>query len=170
MAQSVIRAPLLAAFSALLLCCCGGCGPQRTTEVSGTVKLKGKAPNLQGLRISFFSENGEPVSTDVNPDGSYRAVGVPIGTVRVTLVHLSPEGAEARKAAAQARKPKAPSDEGAGDSTSTEKKAVQRGKDSRNPYVMASGIPERYSDAMRSQLTFVVEAGKANIFDVDLID
>jgi hypothetical protein len=128
-----------------------GCGAQ-TAEVTGTVKHKGNAPNLQGLCISFIGESGQPVTAEVAADGTYKAVGVPVGPAQVIVVHLSAARAEARKKAPEARRPNV-----------RDEKA--------RPLPTAKGaVAERYADAFKSGLSFTVEAGKPNVFDVNLTD
>jgi hypothetical protein len=141
--------------------------------VTGTVKLKGKAPNLPGLRISFIGESGQPVTAEVAADGTYKAVGVPVGPVKVLVVHLSAERAETRKQALEARRPKTP-DEGRQDqppSAKTPEAAKQHTDKKARPLPPAKGaIAQRYADPAQSGLSFTVEAGKPNVFDVNLTD
>src|ERR1700722_2351250 len=46
---------------------CGSSG-KPTADVSGSIKFSGKAPDLDGLRISFLAADGRPVVLDVGKD------------------------------------------------------------------------------------------------------
>src|SRR5262249_50970383 len=70
-----------------------GCG-KKTTDVTGTVTVNGKAPNLEGLGISFVGADGRPVTTAVAKDGSFKASGVPLGETQVGLTYAPPEAEE----------------------------------------------------------------------------
>src|SRR5262245_46481688 len=62
-----------------------GCGPKipPTGEVYGKVVYKDK-PVTAG-RVKFVPTAGDPVSTELLPDGTYRATGVPLGQVKVAV-------------------------------------------------------------------------------------
>ena len=72
-----------------LLVAAGGCGGEpKTGEVTGTVKLDGKA--VTAGTVSFQPKaGGVPVMAEIGPDGTYTALSVPVGDV---LVGVQPPG------------------------------------------------------------------------------
>jgi hypothetical protein len=63
-----------------------GCGSKMppTGEVAGKVTTNGKA--VTAGTVKFYPEaGGEPVATELGPDGTYRATGVPVGKCRVAV-------------------------------------------------------------------------------------
>jgi hypothetical protein len=66
-----------------------GCGPgvPPTGEVHGKVTVNGN-PVTAGF-VKFFPEaGGEPVSTGLAADGTYRATGIPVGRAKVAIETL----------------------------------------------------------------------------------
>jgi hypothetical protein len=154
----------------LFLTCLAGCGA-RTAEVSGKITLKGKEPNLKGLRISFMGQDGMPITTEVGLDGSYRAANVPVGDVKVAFVHLPPEE-ESRSTPDKPARDAMPGTED--DKMTPEKaRAMQKQEEERRqarsrPAQPASGIPARLADPSTSGVTTAIEGGKNNAFNYDL--
>jgi hypothetical protein len=71
------------------VCFTAGCGQRAKPmgEVYGIVKINGK-PVTAGM-VKFFPEDGgEPVDTQLAPDGTYRATGVPVGRSKVAIETL----------------------------------------------------------------------------------
>ena len=64
-----------------------GCGPAKT-EVSGTIKINGKAPNVKGLEIVFLGADGNLAAATINADGAYTASNVAIGEAKISFAFL----------------------------------------------------------------------------------
>jgi hypothetical protein len=65
---------------------CGG-GVKPTGELHGKVKHNGN--DVTAGNVMFFPEaGGEPISASIDPDGSYRATGLPIGRSRMAIETL----------------------------------------------------------------------------------
>jgi len=134
---------------ALLLACAGaavsavGCQPA-PTDVSGTIKLKGQAPNIKGLEICFLGADGRPIAAPIAANGSYTATGVPVGDVQIWFVFAPNQGA-----ANSGRSPlsRPPVKEGPPPSGSN-------ANDAKNP------IPRPLRDGSTSNLSFKVERKK----------
>src|SRR5262245_20911883 len=75
---------------ACFLAGCGG-GPPPTGEVYGTVTVK-QGENMKPVTagvVKFFPEaGGQPVTTALGPDGTYRATGIPVGRAKVAIETL----------------------------------------------------------------------------------
>jgi hypothetical protein len=86
--KSLARAALLIA-AGWVVCCMVGCGggPPPTGEVQGKVMYKDK-PVTAGI-VKFVPEaGGEPVTTSLGPNGTYRATEVPVGRSKVAIETL----------------------------------------------------------------------------------
>jgi hypothetical protein len=138
-----------------------GCGTNaNVADVSGTVTLAGKAPNLDGLSISFLSADGRAKTADVARDGSFKVTGVPVGEAQVGLVHFPPEVQQALDKVASSR----PLPEQGG---KVDPKLREEHKQF-NPAAFKSPIPQRYLDPRTSKKSFTVEAGKENVLTWDV--
>jgi|GEM_PF-4023921 len=76
------------ALLALSLLFTAGCGGMKTGTITGTVSVKGKA--LPGGTISFVSKDHfelPPVTAMIQPDGTYRAEGVPFGELCIGIAN-----------------------------------------------------------------------------------
>src|SRR5262245_60847108 len=85
---TLARAALLVA-AAWVVSCTAGCGGRAapTGEVHGKVVYQDK-PVTAGI-VKFVPEaGGEPVTTSLGPDGTYRATGVPVGRCKVAIETL----------------------------------------------------------------------------------
>jgi hypothetical protein len=71
--------PLLLPLAMLLV----GCGGPGGGTVTGTVTLDGRLVN-HGT-VAYQSANGKVVSAMIRPDGTYEAVGVPVGEAVITV-------------------------------------------------------------------------------------
>jgi hypothetical protein len=141
----------LSAFAAMCLVAAVGCSKgSDTAEVSGTIKRGGKAPKIERLQIAFQggTEN-KLVTAPVALDGKYTATGVPTGEVKIGFVYTAPA------TLTKAQKPRLPQP---GSKTTD----VEPSKEVPNP------IPLPLRDPSTSKISFVVEAGKPNVFDHDL--
>jgi hypothetical protein len=154
----------LVRFAAFLLGACvlsgsTGCGSPVKTDVSGTVKLNGRPPKYTGIQVVFQHPDGTLVTAPVAEDGTYKAEGVPSGEVKVCFAYITPEaaqqGAEAKAGGTRLKKP-------GGEKDAPKPKAPG------TPGPSISPIPEPLRDVSTSNLTFKVEAGKANTFDYDI--
>lgn len=68
-----------------------GCGPTVTrSEVSGTIKHRGKAPGFSGLQIVLTSEDGTQFAADIAEDGTYRTEVASAGELKVAFVYINP--------------------------------------------------------------------------------
>jgi hypothetical protein len=131
-----------------VLSAAAGCSKPPPVEVSGTIKLGGKEPNLKGLQIVFLAEDGGLFSATVSENGTYTAPGVPVGELRVGFVFAPADGSQ--------RKPK-------------HRFIPKEGEThAEGPSTSWNPIPESLREATTSGITFVVEAGKNNLFDYDV--
>lgn len=138
-------ATLLAAL--LGITACSDSGPKNDlngNEVSGTVSLDGKP--LTGGMVVFATPNDSGTGT-ILPDGTYKAVNVPLGACKVTVNTMGAE-MNARAAGYSNKQVK----EKGGEAATVEK-------------VVAA--PAKYRSAETSGLTFTPKAG-ANTFDIKL--
>jgi hypothetical protein len=144
------------AFGLGLLAALSGCGGGGKTDVSGTIKLRGQSPKIEGLQISFMDSEGAQVSAPIAEDGAYKASGVSAGEVKVCFIYVPPEvaGQEQPKSGPRLMKP--------GQKGGPPPKPAAGKPAIKNP------IPEPLRDFGTSQLAFTVEAGKPNVFDYDL--
>ncbi len=141
----------------LAICCTligvAGCGssPPPTADLTGTIKIKGKAPNLEGLEISFLTVDGRLNSASVAGDGTYKTA-LPAGEVKIGFVYtpyVEPGSARRGKGA--------PPMPGKGSTAKPKDRPVVP-----NPF------PDYLRDPSTSNLKCNVEAGKNNVFDYDL--
>jgi len=66
-----------------------GCTREKPTgEVYGKVTYNGKLVTA-GMVKFFPEEGGEPISTSLGPDGTYRATGVPVGRAKLAIETLA---------------------------------------------------------------------------------
>jgi hypothetical protein len=152
-----LRAVVLLIMLGLLV----GCGA-KTADVSGSVTFNGKAPNLEGLQISFLAQDGTVVCVPVALDGSFKARGVPVGDNQVGLSYNSAEFDKYSEAIAKARK----HPDEYKTAPPTDAKPEPKGKtpdltgfkDANNP------IPLELRDPHTSKKTITVEGGKDNPF------
>lgn len=85
-----MRRPVLRLALVLALACAGGCG-SRQFDVSGKVTYNGSVFDKPDGQIIFVGPRGEQVAATINPDGTYRAAGVPAGTNRVAVYYPNPK-------------------------------------------------------------------------------
>jgi hypothetical protein len=139
--------PALLLTGACVLAAVTGCGsPSATTDVSGTIKVKGKAPNLKGMIIEFLAVDGRDARAPINADGTYSAQNVPTGEVAVGLIYTPVDAIKQRP-----------------------KPMLMPGKDpSAGLPPTPNPIPVALRSASTSKLTFNVEPGKNNVFDYDV--
>lgn len=138
-------APLVVGLGLLAL---SGCG-EKFSEVSGTVSLGGKP--LEAGVVTFFPEKGLPVAASVQ-NGSYTAVNVPFGPVRVTVTPLQTE-------AEVTAGPGGPVKPGQEDPTAKQTPAPKK--------PAGPIIPEKYTSVDTSGLSTKVEQEKVT-FPIDL--
>jgi hypothetical protein len=122
-----------------------GSGGKPTAEVSGTIKLNGKAPDLEGLTICFLASDGRPLVFDVSKEGTFKGSGVSLGENKLSLNYSPPSNQPSL----------------------SQKKTKERGGNALDdgPPTPApkNPIPEQFRDAQKSPKTFTIEAGKENI-------
>jgi hypothetical protein len=146
-------------YALLLACVCAavavsGCGASKA-DVSGTIKIQGQAPKLQGLQLTLLGGNGAIVSAPINPDGTYKAIDVPVGEVKVAFIYFpqlaspTPGKGKLPQAGPQGAPPVK------GDVSGTAK------PETKNP------IPEPLRDGSTSKISFRVVSGN-NVFDYDV--
>jgi hypothetical protein len=128
-----------------LLACGAGCA-KPTAEVTGTITIAGKAPNLPNLVIAFLADDGEEVTAPINLDGTYAAMNVPVGELRVGFMGGLPKGTP------KGRRPTAGAD----------------GQIAPPIDLAKHPIPEPLRAATTSDLKFTAEPGKANAFNYDI--
>lgn len=126
-----------------------GCGAA-TGDVSGVVKYKGKA--LEGGQISFKGGKGKLVGADINPDGTFSAAGVPVGTVQVGVSYIDPKVVDYFKELSQ---------QGRGE---------KKGPGPKGDPSQFSKVPDKYGDPNGSGLTIEVKGGKNDGVTIELKD
>jgi hypothetical protein len=120
----------------------------KTASVSGKVLYKGVP--LPGGTVTFHPTKGKAVTGVIQSDGTYEALGVPVGEARLTVETASVK-------AGPAKEPKlktAPKDKG----------LPAKGGGAAPRYVP---IPQLYADVKTSALTVEVKPGKNNV-DINL--
>jgi hypothetical protein len=121
---------------------CGGSSQSGKGNIEGTVKIDGVTANSGNV---VFTVGQESISGAIQPDGTYRAVAVPIGEAKVTVTGLPPKPRTDPKTA-----PKGGSD---APGTPTVSDPIP--------------IPAKYAKAESSGLTFTVKSG-TNTFPIEL--
>jgi hypothetical protein len=117
----------------------GGCGSQAV--VTGKITYK-KEPLTTG-EVSFIASDGKSRSGLISPDGTYKIVDAPLGSVVIVVV--------AKQLAGKVEK---------GDPLSAKPKGGRAAQ-------MKSAIPEKYNDPKTSGLTYTVTSGRQTR-DIDL--
>src|SRR5437762_3208063 len=144
---------ILCGFGACVIMSSAGCGKggaTPTAEVTGTIKIAGKAPKLTKLEIAFLGSDNQVMTAVVTPEGAYTAPAVPVGEVKVGFIYVSAQVA-AKAAGGKSRLPR-PGD---------------KGPPTAEPKRPANPIPQPLRDVGTSRLTCKVEEGKKNIFNYD---
>jgi hypothetical protein len=114
-----------------------GCGSQTKGTVSGTVTYQGK-PLHSGF-VTFVVENGAPLHTEIQSNGSYRLDKVPVGPVKIGIRPKSAGGKLQSTPMPRNRQDFA--------------KAKSAMTESDTP------IPPKYADPNKSELTYTVTKG-----------
>jgi hypothetical protein len=127
-----------------------GSGGKSTADVSGSIKLNGKAPDLDGLSICFLAADGRPVVFDVSKDGSFKGSGVSLGENKLSL-NYSP-----------------PSDQPSPSQRRTNERGADAKDDAKPAPAPKNPIPEKFRDSQKTPKTFTIEAGKENIVTWDV--
>jgi hypothetical protein len=144
-----------------------GCGGPKTADVSGTITLKGKAPDLEGLHINFLGDDGQTIAAKVDRDGTFRARGIPLGKVQVGLAYLPPEVAKARDQREEART-KRPEEAIKGPDGKVDPRLLQPQNREFRPGAFKNPIPQRLWDPRTSGKAITVEAGRDNVLIWDI--
>lgn len=126
-----------------------GCTPSPSSEVSGTIKLRGQAPKVQGLQIVFTASDGRMYSAGIEPDGAYKAEKLPAGEAKVAFAYLPPE--LSNKGKSRLKK--------VGGSGEMEK---EKGPKTKDP------VPTKLRDPATSGITYTIKSGSGNVFDYDI--
>jgi hypothetical protein len=131
---------------AIALLASAGCAGRNVGSVSGRVTFQGK-PVVSGS-VVMAPQQGPPVTSNINDDGTYTCNNVPAGPVKIGVV--SPNDAlEARERQAQK-----PGLKGMGDTPKFD-------------LAKWFPIPSKYANYMASPLTFDVKVGE-NSYDIVL--
>jgi hypothetical protein len=85
--SQILRAAAALALSAVVTLAVG-CGPQ-TATVQGKVTVNGEP--LKSGSVSFQSATGLVVDAPIQPDGTYTAANVPVGTAKVVISAMDPK-------------------------------------------------------------------------------
>lgn len=78
----------------LLVVVPSGCGAAGTSDVTGTVTVRG-APVVYGT-VTFVGRDGTPHPGPIQPDGRYAVAGVPAGEARIAVISPTVPRAEAK--------------------------------------------------------------------------
>ena len=143
----LLSAGVLLLSISLLAGCSSGAG-DKTGTVSGTVKVDTVTANSGTVEfiVKTGDKEGLPVKANIEPDGTYKAVGVPVGSATVTVT-----GPAAQGATGNAPVP----------TTSGMPGSAAGGK--------PVPIPAKYSNAKTSNLTYTVKGGTNNTYPIELI-
>jgi hypothetical protein len=154
--MSSLRLPFaLMLLGPCLLAGLSACGRASRADVSGTIKLRGRAPQLPGLQIVFLAEDGSLKPAPINEDGTFQVAGLPDGEVKVCFVYVPPELNAPEGAPKGSRKLPAPGANG--QLTSLAPRSL-----------IPNPIPQYLRDHSTANLTLQVEAGEKNVFDYDI--
>ena len=138
---------LLAAFLGISLAISAGCGssskPNEGT-VKGKVMVNGVAANSDN--VLFTLADGKFMAGAIQADGTYNAIGVPLGAAQVTVIGPPP-------APSGVPLPNMGKDGPVAPGMSAQSKPIP--------------IPAKYGKAATSGLTYTVKSG-ANTYDIDL--
>jgi hypothetical protein len=125
-----------------------GSGGKPTADVSGSIKLNGKAPDLDGLSICFLASDGRPVVFDVSKEGTFKGSGVSLGENKLSLNYSPPSNQPSRK--------------------KTNERGMNAKDDADAAPALKNPIPQQFRDSQKSPKTFTIEAGKENIVTWDV--
>jgi len=140
--------PLIRSLAAAMLFAAAGCGGD-TANVEGKVTYNGK-PVVYGT-VVVVGADGIPKSGAIQPDGSYRVSGVPVGSARVAVTSPRPPGREPpRKRAPVSR------------DTVDEDKPEAEPPPPASPDVIQNwvSLPEKFGDPNKSEVTVTVKSGQ----------
>jgi hypothetical protein len=119
----------------LILATLSGCGQSQSGTVTGKVTFNGE-PVGAGT-VAFYGTGDKAAIAALRPDGTYEAVGVPLGEVKVTVTTPPPP----------------PAPEVAANNPMMRKKKVTV------PTAKGTSLPPKYASATTSQLTLTVTEG-----------
>jgi hypothetical protein len=125
----------------LLVILPAGCGPAKG-DVAGKVTYQGK-PLVLGS-IQFTGSDNQPRQSWIDQDGTYLCKDVLAGENHILVVSIDPRMMVRR-----------------------DKKMKPIEEPKVDPKLWFP-IPSKYSDPQKSDLTFTVEGGKTNTYDIDL--
>jgi hypothetical protein len=134
---------LLPALAALLFA--AGCGKSGGT-ITGTVTYKGQA--LKGGMVVFTpADGGNPISAEIQPDGTYTIEKVPVGAAKVSVqtAYLKPVPGGAGR--------------GYGPPPDAPNEAGYKPPDPSGTKDKYTAIPSQYEEAATSGLTYTVTSG-----------
>lgn len=118
-----------------------GCGQEGAT-ITGTVRYKGEP--VSGGSVAFYGPNDQIATGLINPDGTYKAVKVPFGPVRVAVSTPAARSKRMERAVQKLRKGQAAP-----------------------PAPNMVGVPRKYSDPSKSGLELTVSKG-TQTYEIDL--
>jgi hypothetical protein len=127
--------------SVLFLVALLGCGQEGAT-VTGTVRYKGEA--VPAGTVAFYGPNDQIATGLINQDGTYKAVKVLLGPVRVAVSTPAARSARKERAIQKLRKGQASP-----------------------PAANMVGVPPKYSDPSKSGLELTVTKG-TQTYEIDL--
>lgn len=138
---------------------CGGrSNPLAPASISGSVSYKGKT--VTGGSVQFVTPNGTPYSSPISLDGTYAISDVPTGemiivveTESVNPEHKAATGKDADRRNSMMGGRTGPNGQSGAASSGLEAKYVK--------------IPEKYSKAKTSPLTYTVKSGR-QVYSVEL--
>jgi hypothetical protein len=147
--RSPHRRVLLAGWMIFLPFAPAGCDSQGAKHpiVEGKVTVDGSPANSGN--VVFTSADGKSIAGIIQPDGTYRAVDVPLGAVKVFVKPPSPE--EVARYKKQKKTPPAP----------------KMPKVPEGPAGSLVPIPQKYTDANSSGLTTTIKPG-TNTYDIEM--
>jgi hypothetical protein len=139
---------------------CGTKNPLAPASVSGGVSYQGKT--LTGGTVQFFTSggNGTPYSSQISVDGTYSVADLPTGEMAVVVetesvnpVHKDSSGKDAERRNSMMDQRKGPNGQGGSASSGPEPKYIK--------------IPDKYSKAKTSPLTYTVKNGR-QVYNIEL--
>lgn len=155
--RTLVMLPLFC-FSIIAVVGCGAKNPLAPASISGGVSYKGKT--VTGGSVQFVTLGGTPYSSSISVDGTYAVADLPIGEMAIVVEteSINPAakgttGKDADRRNAMMGERKGPNAGGGGGASALQPQYVK--------------IPEKYSKAKTSPLTYTVKNGR-QVYSIEL--